>query len=431
MPRKLYVETYGCQMNVADTLLIQGSLAECGYAVTDTPLDADVILINTCAIRENAETRVWGRVAQLAQQKRERPWVTLGIVGCMAQHLRDHIQERAPEVDLVVGPDAYRRLGDILLQDSDEPHIDVRLDRHENYDGLDPRSDNGVTAFVTVQRGCDQFCTFCIVPYVRGRERSVGLAEVTRQVAALVAQGVREVTLLGQTVNAWHEGERDFGDLLRAVNAVDGLERIRFTSPHPLYFSDRVIAAIAECERVMPHLHLPLQSASDAVLERMERGYTYADYRNLVDRLRSAVPDLALSTDLIVGFPGETEADFERTLAAVDEVRWDSAFMFQYSPRSGTKAYRFEDDVPSAEKTRRLELVIARQERISAEINAGLVGRTYPILVEGKAKRGGGWYGRSPQFKNTVFQAVGAAPGRMVTVRVTGSTAHTLLGTAV
>ena len=429
MPRKLYIETYGCQMNVADTQLIQGSLAPLGYATTDTPVDADVILVNTCAIRENAETRVWGRLEQLALQKRERPWVTLGIVGCMAQHLKDKIQERAPEVDLVVGPDAYRRLGDILLTECDEPFIDVRLDKGERYEGLDPASDNGITAFVTVQRGCDQFCTFCIVPFVRGRERGLPVDELVRGVMVLVTQGIREVTLLGQTVNAYHDGEHDFADLLRAMDEVDGLTRIRFTSPHPCFQSERVIEAMAACEKVMPSLHLPLQSASDGVLERMRRGYTFDEYRRLVDRLRQAVPDLALTTDLIVGFPGETDEDYRQTLAALDEIRWDSAFMFQYSPRSGTKAFELLDDVTAEEKTRRLEAVIQRQEAISGEVNQTLVGQTFPVLVEGTAKRGNGWYGRSPQFKNTVFQSPEEpAMGELVQVVIEQTNSHTLIG---
>lgn len=432
MPRQLYIETYGCQMNVADSQLIAGALAEVGYLPCDGPETADVILLNTCAIRDHAEERIWGRLAQLAHLKRRKPELVLGLVGCMAQHLRDLVHERAPEVDLVVGPDAYRRLGDILEQERDAPFVDVRLDKREQYAGLDPVSDNGVSAFVTIMRGCDKFCTFCIVPYVRGRERSLPLDEIVRSVRHLVAEGIGEVTLLGQTVNAWRDGERDFGDLLRAVADVEGIRRVRFTSPHPSDFTPSAIDAMASCPAVMPNLHLPLQSASDPVLERMNRGYTYAQYRALVDQFRAAVPDIAITTDLIVGFPGETLTDFERTLAALDELRFDSAFLFQYSPRSGTKAYEWDDDVPDAEKTRRLELVIARQEAISAEVNAALVGRRYPVLVEGTAKRGNGWYGRSPQFKNVVFEAPwDPAIGELVEVEVARTTGHTLIGHAV
>ncbi|MBI5832301.1 MAG: tRNA (N6-isopentenyl adenosine(37)-C2)-methylthiotransferase MiaB [Armatimonadetes bacterium] len=429
MPRKLYIETYGCQMNVADTQLIAGELSRFGYESTDSPADADVMLVNTCAIRENAEVRVWGRLAHLAECKKTRPWVTLGIVGCMAQHLREHIQAKAPYVDLVVGPDAYRRLGDILLTDRDAPFVDVRLDRKELYEGVDPRSDNGLTAFVTVERGCDKFCTFCIVPYVRGRERSVPMDEVVRSVRALAADGVREVTLLGQTVNAWRDGDHAFGDLLAAVAQVEGIERIRFTSPHPAEFTAPIVEAMAQLDRVMPALHLPLQSASDTMLERMNRGHTYAHYRDLVRRFRDAIPDIAITTDLIVGFVGESEADFEQTMAAVEEIRWDAAFMFAYSPRSGTKAHEWTDDVPEPDKNRRLETLIGRQEAISAEINAAQVGRRFEVMVEGRAKRGNGWWGRTPQFKNAVFDSPREPRlGELVTMTVTSSTAHTLIG---
>ncbi|MCC7495688.1 MAG: tRNA (N6-isopentenyl adenosine(37)-C2)-methylthiotransferase MiaB [Fimbriimonadaceae bacterium] len=432
MPRKLYIETYGCQMNVADSQLIAGSLAAVGYTATDTTADADVILVNTCAIRENAETRVWGRLGQLAQLKRERPELTLGVVGCMAQHIKDTIAARAPQVDLVVGPDAYRRLGDILEQDRDTPYIDVRLDKRETYEALDPSSDNGITAHLTIMRGCDKFCTFCIVPFVRGRERSVTRDEVLRAAHQLVADGVQEICLLGQTVNAWRDGEQEFADLLLALRELPGLQRVRFTSPHPADFSDRAIAALARGGNLMPALHLPLQSAADRVLERMNRGYTYAQFGDLVRRFRAAVPDLAITTDLIVGFPGETLAEYQQTLDCLDELRFDAAFMFLYSPRSGTKAYEWDDDVPAAEKTRRLEAVIARQEAISAEVNATWRGREVEVLVEGRAKRGNGWWGRTPQYKNCVFQvAPDPAPGDLVRVRVADSTAHTLLGAAV
>ncbi|HAZ62705.1 MAG TPA: tRNA (N6-isopentenyl adenosine(37)-C2)-methylthiotransferase MiaB [Armatimonadetes bacterium] len=429
MPRKLYIETYGCQMNVADSQLIAGELEALEFELTESPAEADVVLVNTCAIRENAETRVWGRLAQLAEHKRHRPGQTLGVVGCMAQHLRDHIQTKAPYVDLVVGPDAYRRLGDILLTERDAPYVDVAFNRSEVYEGLDPRSDNGLTAFVTVERGCDKFCTFCIVPYVRGRERSVPLDEVLRGTRVLVEQGVREVTLLGQTVNAWRQDDLHFGDLLRAVATIDGLERIRFTSPHPAEFTPAIIDALASTPKVMPAVHLPLQSASDSVLERMNRGHTYAAYQALVADLRAAIPDLCLTTDLLVGFVGETEDDFAQTMAAVDELRFDAAFMFAYSARSGTRAHDWDDDVPQAEKLRRLELLIARQEAISAEVNAARHGAREEVLVEGPAKRGDGWWGRSRGFKNTVFSTDRTPTlGELVWVEVDNSTAHTLLG---
>lgn len=428
--RKLYIETYGCQMNVADSHLICGHLEGQGYVRTDTPEDADVILVNTCAVREHAEQRVWGRLSDLARYKQRNPEIVLGVVGCMAQHWRDKVWERAPYVDLVVGPDAYRRLPDLLqsVHHSQRAH-DVRLDRGETYADLAPAYDGKVTAFVSIMRGCDQFCTFCIVPYVRGRERSVPAEAVLGRVRELVARGVKEVTFLGQTVNAYRHGETTFADLLRQANEIRGLERIRFTSPHPVYLTEEVIAAMAECEKVMPALHLPLQSASDAVLKRMNRQYTLAEYDRLVHQLRTAIPDLALTTDILVGFPGEREEDFQATYAYLEKTRYDAAFMFKYSPRPGTRAYKWGDPIPEEEKIRRLEAIIELQERVSAEINAQAVGSTVEVLVEGQAKRGPGWYGRSPQFKNVVFTAQRAVrPGELVRVKIADSTAHTLKG---
>ncbi|HTD27592.1 MAG TPA: tRNA (N6-isopentenyl adenosine(37)-C2)-methylthiotransferase MiaB, partial [Candidatus Elarobacter sp.] len=328
----VYVETYGCQMNVADTELMLGHLAAHGYTRTEAAEAADVILLNTCAIREHAEARVLGRLGELARHKRRRPDVRLGVTGCMAQHLRERLAERAPWVDVLVGPDGYRRLPELLRGGDGDPHVALRLDPSETYADLPVAREGGVRAWVTVMRGCDRFCTFCIVPYVRGRERSLPGRVLVAQVRALAAAGVREVVFLGQTVNAYHDGAWDFAELLRRAAEVPGLLRIRFTSPHPSDMSPRVIEAMAECPPVAPQLHLPVQSGSDRVLDRMGREYTAAGYEDLVARLRARVPGLALSTDVIVGFPGEDEDDFASTEALVRRVRYDSAFLFKYSP---------------------------------------------------------------------------------------------------
>ena len=424
----VYIETYGCQMNVADTELMRGHLTRSGYTPADDPAEADVILLNTCAIREHAEARIYGRLGALAQHKVRRPHVQIGLAGCMAQHFRDRLLDRSPHLDFVVGPDAYRRLPALL---SGDPFVDVRLDREETYADLAPARDAGVRAWITIMRGCDKFCTFCIVPYVRGRERSVPAGAVLDQVRDAVAHGHREVVFLGQTVNAYRDGATDFGALLRAADAVDGIARIRFTSPHPSDMRDSAIDAMATCATVCPQLHLPVQSGSAAVLARMERGYTADEYLRLVDRLRSAVPGLALSTDIIVGFPGETEDDFEATLALMRAVRFDSAFMFKYSRRDHTKAGKWEETVSEAEKARRLQAVIALQEQTAAEINASVVGQDVEVLVEGPARRRAGWLaGKTPHFKTTVFPADGSAPGDVVRVRVASSTAHTLVAAA-
>jgi tRNA-2-methylthio-N6-dimethylallyladenosine synthase len=307
----------------------------------------------------------------------------------------------------------------------------VRLDRDETYADITPVRGEGIRAWVTVMRGCDKFCTFCIVPYVRGRERSVPLAALLDQVRVLADQGYKEVVYLGQTVNAYRDGEHDFADLLRRTAEIDGIERIRFTSPHPSDMSERVIDAMATCAKVAPYLHLPLQSGSNRVLDRMKRGYTIEHYTTLVERLRSAIPGLALSTDIIVGFPGEEEVDFQATHKIMAEVRYDSAFMFKYSAREGTKAYKWQETVSEEEKGQRLQTIIALQERIAAEINRQTIGQTVEVLIEGPAKRPTGWLsGKTRQFKTTVFPGAGVQPGNLVSVRVASTTAHTLIGEA-
>ncbi|MBM4259237.1 MAG: tRNA (N6-isopentenyl adenosine(37)-C2)-methylthiotransferase MiaB [Deltaproteobacteria bacterium] len=428
--RKVYIETYGCQMNIADTELLIGLLKPHGYEPTKTVDRADVILLNTCAIREHAEERVLRRLSELVHHKARHPGVRLGLTGCMAQHHRDRLLDKAPYLDLVLGPDAYRTLPALLTQDDkDEPLVSVRLDRDETYADITPVRGEGIRAWVTIMRGCDKFCTFCIVPYVRGRERSVPLVALLDQVRVLVDQGYKEVVYLGQTVNAYRDGEHDFADLLRRTAEIDGIERIRFTSPHPSDMGDRVIEAMATDPKVAPYLHLPLQSASNQVLERMERGYTIEHYVNLVDRLRSAIPGLALSTDIIVGFPGEEEADFHATCEAMAAIRYDSAFMFKYSAREGTKAHKWQETVSEQEKGRRLQAIIALQERISAQVNQQAIGQIVEVLVEGPAKRPKGWLaGKNGQFKTVVFPGNGQQPGSIAPVRVTSATAHTLIG---
>lgn len=431
--RRAYVETYGCQMNVADSELVARILNEAGFTITESAEKADIILLNTCAVREHAEERVIGRVSQLNGLRAQRPNLTLGILGCMAQHLSETLPARAPFVDLVMGPDSYRRLPDLLAQSSDDALLDVRLDRSENYIGVTPVRREGTNAWVTIIRGCDKFCTFCIVPFVRGRERSIAADEIVRQVQLVAQEGFREVTLLGQTVNSYREDGCDFADLLRRVAAVDGIERLRFTSPYPVDFSDRVIEAMAELDEVCPYLHLPVQSGSDAQLSAMRRGYTIGEYRTLVKKLRRAMPDLALSTDIIAGFCGETEQDFRQTCELMEEVRFDSAFMFKYSEREGTlAAKKMPDDVPEAIKGERLQQIIKLQERISGEVNAQCVGNTYSVLVEGPSRRKSPdgserYYGRSPQNKTVIFPQP-AATNSLVKVFVESNTSHTLLG---
>jgi tRNA-2-methylthio-N6-dimethylallyladenosine synthase len=435
---RVFIETYGCQMNVADSELIGGVLRGAGYAAAAHPEDADVILLNTCAIREHAEERVLRRLADLARFKHARPELRLGLLGCMAQHNRAALAEKAPWLDLVAGPDSYRRLPELLGRARFDPaqqagkqqvaRIDVRLDRGETYADIAPAHEGGVRAYVTAMRGCDRFCAFCVVPYVRGRERSVPPEAILADIRGLAARGVREIVLLGQTVNAYRFGNTDFGGLLHLVAKVDGVERIRFTSPHPSDMSDSVIEAMATEPKVQPSLHLPVQSGSDRVLAAMERGYTVDEYQRLVERMRAAIPGIALSTDIIVGFHGEEDADFRATLELMAALRYDSAFSFKYSLRENTRAYKLGDTVSDEEKGRRLVEVIALQERVSAERNRALAGERFAVLVEGPARRGGGMLaGKTPQFKTAVFAAADSIrPGDTVTVRVDSATAHTL-----
>jgi tRNA-2-methylthio-N6-dimethylallyladenosine synthase len=347
----------------------------------------------------------------------------------MAQHLRQRLLGRSPLLDLVVGPDGYRRLPELLDEARRGAVSAVRPDRDETYGDLEPKRESGVRAWVTVQRGCDRFCAYCVVPYTRGRERSLPLVRLIEQVRRAVAAGHVEVVFLGQTVNSYHDGEHGFADLLRAASGVEGLRRIRYTSPHPADFDDRLIAAHAELPGLCPQVHLPLQSASDRVLAAMDRGYTLERYDRIVRRLRQAVPGIALSTDIIVGFPGETAADFEATATYLREVRFDSAYLFKYSARPDTKAYRRPETVSEREKGERLEHLIRQQQEISAALNARLVGRSVEVLVEGPSRRDPGrLFGKSAHFKTVVFPDDGTPAGGLAQVRVQAATAATLVG---
>lgn len=414
-------------MNIADSQTVTAIMRHAGYTSTDDAADADVILLNTCAIREHAEERVLNRLSVLARLKGAHPQQKLGLLGCMAQHNRAALMKKAPWLDIVAGPDSYRRLPELLA--NFDPAIDVRLDRTETYEDIAPDYENDVRAYVTVMRGCDKFCAFCVVPYVRGRERSLPPGAILREVHQLAARGVKEIVLLGQTVNAYRCDQVGFGDLLRMVAAVDGIERIRFTSPHPSDMTSDVIEAMAEEPKVQPYLHLPVQSGSDRILAAMGRGYTTQAYLRLVERLRLAIPNLALSTDIIVGFHSEDEQDFTATLGLMQAVGYDSAFMFKYSVREHTRAFKLGDTVSEPEKSRRLSEVIALQEAISLERNRALLGCEFPALVEGPARRGGGMLvGKTPQFKTAVFPAAPSIrPGGTVRVRVSSATAHSLL----
>jgi len=429
--RNVYIETYGCQMNVSDSELMTGILTQAGHNSVSDIDDADVILLNTCAIRENAETKVINRLEHLNHRKRREDNLIIGVCGCMAQHLRNKLLKAAPYVDIVMGPDAYRNLPLALNAVANgDPFLGLQLDKSEDYADIAPIRKEGIRAWLTIQRGCDKMCTFCIVPFVRGRERSIPLHLLTEEVNRLVDEGFKEIVLLGQTVNSYHDEEHDFGELLWRVAEVNGVERVRFTSPHPADATDSMIDAMENCPQVCKQLHLPMQSGSTPMLERMRRTYTAEEYRELVAKLRARIPEIALSTDVIVGFCGESEEEFTATYNLMEEIRYDSAFMFKYSDREGTLANKMlEDDVPEEEKSRRLNEIISMQEQISAEKNQAIIGNTVPVLVEGDSRRDKNqFHGKTDTFKTTVFPKENAQIGDIVNVKVHTTTAHTLIG---
>jgi tRNA-2-methylthio-N6-dimethylallyladenosine synthase len=428
--KRVYIETYGCQMNVADSELMLGVLAREGYVRADGPEDSDVILVNTCAVRDNAEQRVIGRVGEL--QRHKRPGSVLGVVGCMAQRLGPLLLEKVAKVDLVVGPDAYRNLGALIGNAVlGQRAADVEFRSWEHYEDVPAVREPGPTQFITVQRGCDYRCTFCIVPYTRGPERSRSLEDVVAEVRRVAEAGASEVTLLGQTVNSWQHEGRDFADLLRAVGAVEGVRRVRFTSPYPTDFTDRVIEAMAAVPEVCEHVHLPVQSGSNAVLKRMLRRYTREQYLDVVARLRSASPRMTFSTDIIVGFPGETEEQFAETMSLVHAAAFDDAYTFKYSMRDGTPAVKLRDQVPDEVASERLDRLISVVRQQGRARNHAWVGTEQEVLVERPARRGAMMLGRTRSNHLVLLDVPMDSVGQYHRVRLTGTTGSTFTGSVV
>jgi tRNA-2-methylthio-N6-dimethylallyladenosine synthase len=437
-------------MNISDGELMEGILAGSGYEIVAAPEDADVVLVNTCAIREHAERRVLGRVGQLGALKRERPDMLLGVTGCMAQRLGEDLLHRSGHVDLVMGPDGYRglpaaldRLGaQATLKAPQTPTVPKRrgpglavldLSLGENYESIEPRRKDGASAWVTVQRGCDHRCTFCIVPYVRGPEKNRPAREILDEVRALAVAGFSEVTLLGQTVNSYRWEEWSFPRLVREVARVDGIRRVRFTSPHPNDVDEALVEVMATEPAVCEQLHLPLQSGSNRVLRRMLRRYSVETFLEKVELVRSAMPDVALSTDVIVGFPGESDEDFHATLDVMRAVRFDDAFTYRYSPRDGTPSTRLPDAdrVPDAAASTRLEMLIGVHRSIQTEIAESEVGRVEEVLVEKEARSAGDMLGRTRRNKVVAFPGSDELTGRYVVVRLESTTGATFTGTVV
>ncbi len=428
--RRVYVETYGCQMNVADTELVLGILDGAGYRMTDKPTDADVIFLTTCAIRENAEQRVFARFGDFRSYKRSNPGVVLGMLGCMAERLRKDLLESDSAVDLVVGPDEYRKLpGLIEGAIAGEKGVAVRLSKVERYEDIEPLRTDGVSAWISIMRGCDKFCTFCVVPFTRGRERSRSLAGIVDEVRRLGERGFREVTLLGQNVNSYRDAGHDFADLLAACAEADHRMRIRFTTSHPQDMSDKLIRAIAEHPNICKYIHLPVQSGSDRILEIMNRTYTADEYLRLVERIKEAIPGVSLSTDVIAGFPTETDDDHRMTIDLMRKVRYDGAFTFKYSPRENTKAWDMGDSVPDDVKVERLNEIIEVQREISLHKNRAEIGRTVEVLVEGESRKSANDFcGRTDTNKMVIFPRNGFAPGAYIHVTVDRANSATLFG---
>lgn len=434
--KKLYIETYGCQMNVADSEVVASILNGESYEVTTNEKEADLILINTCSIRDNAEQRIWNRLDALKHNKRLNSNLRIGIIGCMAERLGDRLIEN-PLVNVVAGPDTYRKLPSMLrMVDSGQAAVDVELSTTETYAGIIPQrlEDNSFSGFVSISRGCNNFCTYCIVPYTRGRERSRNPKDILNEVQVLIAKGYKEVTLLGQNVNSynWESGDESmsFPQLLKSVSKMDTSVRIRFTTSHPKDISDELIETIATSDNICNHIHLPVQSGSSKILKLMNRKYDRDWYLERIAKIKSLIPDCGLTTDVFCGFHDETEEDQQQTLSLMEEVGFDWAFMFKYSEREGTYAAKhLKDNVPEDVKSKRLEEIIALQHRLSLESNKKDMGKSFVVLAEGYSKKSDDQlFGRNEQNKVVVFPKGSYKPGDFVKVKVIDCTSATLKG---
>jgi len=440
--RKVFVKTYGCQMNVYDSQRMADALGADGYVETANPDDADMVLLNTCHIREKAAEKVYselGRLRKLRDKRREAgSEMLIGVAGCVAQAEGEEIIRRAPVVDFVIGPQTYHRLPQVVSRArSGDKVVETDYAIEDKFEKLPERDEKqirarGVSAFLTVQEGCDKFCTFCVVPYTRGAEVSRPVAQIVAEARKLAASGVREVTLLGQNVNAWHGegpdgGEWGLGQLLRELAEIEGLDRLRYTTSHPRDMDDDLIAAHRDLDALMPYLHLPVQAGSDRILKAMNRKHTADEYRRLVDRIRDARPDIALSGDFIVGFPGETDADFEDTMRLIADIGYAQAFSFKYSPRPGTPGADLKEQVAEQTKNERLYRLQALLEKQQADFMKGLIGKTISVLLEKPGREPGQIVGRSPWLQPAVCDENVGKIGDIVSVRITRTSANSLI----
>ena len=423
-----HISTYGCQMNLADSSTISSALLTRGYRRVADESQADLIVLNTCSVREKAEDRVFGRLGEIYKFKRRKPHMKVAVVGCMAQRLADELKEKVPHVDYVLGTDRQFQLPDVIEGIEGTSEVMTAFG-HENIDAIRPVKENEYSGFVTISRGCDNFCTYCIVPYVRGREQSHSAEHIIEAVRKMVDEGVSEITLLGQNVNSYRHDGTDFPALLRRVARETDIKRLRYMTSHPKDLSRKLVDVMAEEPKLAPHVHLPLQSGSDRVLRQMGRVYTFKHYSKIVDYIRYRLPYVSITTDLIVGFPSETEQEYEMTLEAVREIRFDSAFMFRYSVRPGTTAARYEDDVPEDEKIRRLNKLIKLQQEIAHERNQREVNRVAMSLVEGTSRRSRQYArARTDGNKTVLFKSERPPVGSIIPIKIESADAFTLHG---
>ncbi len=426
-----HIETYGCQMNVYDSELVSGLLEKSGYFQADNYENADIIFLNTCSIRDNAEETVHRKLENISYLKQQDPKKIIGVLGCMAQNLKNDLLESKPYVDIILGPDSYRNIPDILKarKDTNGHIVDTKLSKFEVYDNLFPNRKTGVNAWVSIMRGCDKFCTFCIVPFTRGRERSRSIESIVREVKNCVSQGFVEITLLGQNVNSYRTPDGAFPELMECVAMVDGVKRLRYTSPHPSDIDTQLLEVMAEYPNICNHIHLPLQAGSNRILSRMNRTYTQEEYLSLCKQIKEYLPNCSITTDIIVGFPGETEKEFEETLKVAKLVEFDMAFMFKYSSRQGTKAAEYTDQVMEDIKQDRLEEYIALQKTLTLKKNQEKIGQELFVLIEKESKKSKDqWAGRTEGNSWVIFDKSNENIKDIVPISITDAQGISLFG---